>query len=58
MNMSKVNIVIKVEDFNDPDCSFETKFSDCNAEKILADDSCKLVHGIVKQYLEFLGEEE
>jgi hypothetical protein len=53
----KVNIIIKIQATDDDEQSVETKFNDCDPDAVLAKDSLKLLHPIIKTYVEtFDGE--
>lgn len=53
----KVNIIIRIEDCDDTEQAIESKFSECETASMLEKESLKLLHPIVKKYVEtFTGE--
>lgn len=53
----KVNIIIRIEDCDDTEQAIESKFSECETAAMLEKESLKLLHPLVKTYVEtFTGE--
>lgn len=48
----KINIIIRIEDCDDTEQAIESKFSECETDMVLGKESLKILHPLVKTYVE------
>ncbi len=46
----KVNVIIRIEDCEDNEQAIETKFNECETDTLMAKESLKLLHPVIRNY--------